>query len=320
MQSFLQDGCPRMAAALSYYTIFSLAPLLVLIVLLTGTVVRTGAVEELLQGQLSGLLGPAGTEQVQTMIRNVERPGAGRPIATALGTVVFLFGATAAFAQLQAALNTAWKVEPDPTHGDIRNFLLKRVLSFAMILGVGFLLLVLLVISALLAAFTDALTRIAPVGLSGPLLQAINAGVSLVVTALLFAAMFKTLPDAIVGWRDATVGALVSALLFVGGKFLIGLYLGRSDPGSVFGAAGSLAVVLVWIYYTSMILLLGAEFTMVWAASRGTPIKPKPGAVRVTWVKQREEPGLTRSRRFPMRVRRREKPRIPDGPGEPNPR
>lgn len=307
IQSFMQDECPRMAAALSYYTVFSLAPLLVLVVLITGVVVEAGTVEQLLQGELGGLLGPEGAEQVQTMIRNVERPGAGGPLATVLGTAALVLGATAAFAQIQSALNTAWKVEPDPTRGDIRNFLLKRVLSFAMILGVGFLLLVLLVVSALLAAFTDLVGRTLLEGVSGPLLFLVDAGFTLGIITLLFAAMFKLLPDAVVAWRDALVGGVASALLFTLGKFLIGFYLGRSDPGGVFGAAGSLAVILLWVYYTSMILLLGAEFTWVWARNRGDPIRPEPGAVRVTRVKHREAEGAVRTRRRPIRLTGRRK-------------
>jgi membrane protein len=309
LQKFMGDDCPRMAAALAFYTVFSLPPLLVLLVLITSTFVEAGAIEQVLQGQIGGLLGPEGAAQVQSMIRNVERPGAGGPVATLLGSLAFLFGATASFAQLQGALNATWKVEPDPTRGDVKNYFLKRVLSFAMILAIGFLLMVSLVVSALLAAFNDLLTQLAPAGLSGPLLQAINTGIAFGVIALLFAAMFKTLPDAVVTWRDAAVGAVLTALLFAAGKFAIGLYLGRSDPGSVFGAAGSLAVVFLWIYYTSMILLFGAEFTWVWAESRGRPIQPQPGAVRVIWTKQRITPKVRRpTRPLLQRWRPRSKP------------
>ena len=305
VQGFLGDGCPRMAAALSFYTVFSLPPLLVLLALSMGMLIEPRAVDQMLQGQVGGLLGPEGAAQVQMMIRNVKRPGAGGPVATVLGSMAFLFGATASFAQLQGSLNTTWKVEPDPTRGDVKNFLLKRVLSFAMILAIGFLLLVSLVVSALLAAFSDVLNRLAPAGMSAPLLQGVNTGVSFAVITLLFAAMFKALPDAVVRWRDAVVGAALTALLFSAGKFAIGLYLGRSDPGSVFGAAGSLAIVFLWIYYTSMILLFGAEFTWVWAESRGRPIEPRPGAVRVIWTKHRIEPRAKGPRRVSLRRWRR---------------
>ncbi len=170
-----------------------------------------------------------------------------------------------------------------------------------------------LVVSALLAAFTDILTQLAPAGLSGPLLQAINIGIAFGVIGLLFAAMFKVLPDAVVTWRDAAVGAALTAILFTAGKFGIGVYLGRSNPGSVFGAAGSLAIVFLWIYYTSMILLFGAEFTWIRAASRGRPIQPQPGAVRVIWIKQRIAPKARRARRdLLQRWRPRCKPRDGD--------
>ncbi len=283
------DGCPRLAAALSFYTVFSLPPLLVLLMLLAGAIIEPEQVQSLLQSQIGGLLGAQGGEQVRSMVENANRPGFGSPVATVLGLAAFLFGATGAFAQLQIALNAAWEVEPDPTRGDVKNFLLKRVFSFAMILAIGFLLLVSLALSAALAAFNDALTSLAPAGLSGPLLQAINAGVSFLIITALFAAIFKALPDAIVRWRDALVGGAFTALLFSLAKLGIGLYLGRTNPGDVFGAAGSFAIVLLWIYFSSLILLFGAEFTQGWAEKHGQPIRPKPGAVRVIRTKERAE-------------------------------
>ena len=289
LQQFMGDGCPRMAAALSYYTVFSLPPLLVLLMLIAGVFIEPAEVQRALQGQIGALLGPDGANQVQTIISNANRPGTGGPVAVILGIAAFLFGATGAFAQLQGALNAAWEVEPDPTRGDLKNFLFQRVFSFAMILAIGFLLLVSLVLSALIAAFTDVLTQWTPAGLSGPLLQAINTGISFVVISLLFAAMLKTLPDAVVAWRDAAVGGAFTALLFNLGKLGIGLYLGRSNPGSAYGAAGSLALVLFWIYASSLIVLFGAEFTQAWAERRGRPIEPKPGAVRIVRSKERVE-------------------------------
>lgn len=290
ISEFMADNCPQMAAALSYYTIFSLPPLLILLIIIIEPFLDPETVTQMVQREVGGLLGSEGAAQVETMIGNVSRPGAGGPVATGLSIGAFIFGATVAFAQLQFALNTAWEVAPDPTRGDIKNFILKRVLSFTMILAIGFLLLVSLVLSAVLAAFGDVLAMMAPAAISAALLQAINYLVGLTVITLLFAAMYKYLPDAVVAWRDALIGGVVTALLFNLGRFLIGLYLGRSDPGSVYGAAGSLAVVLVWIYYSSMILLLGAEFTQVWAKNRGFPIVPVPGAVRILRTQERIEP------------------------------
>lgn len=293
LQSFMDDSCPRLAAALSYYTIFSLPPLLVLVTMLVAPVLDPTTVQDMLQGQIGQVVGPEGAQQIAEMVQNVKRPGTGGIAAAVLGLAAFLFGATGAFAQLQDALNAAWGVEPDPARGGVKNFLLKRVFSFAIILGIGFLLLVSLVVSAVLAAFQGLLEQLLPPGFSVPLLQTINNGVSFAVVALLFAALFKVVPDAVIRWRDIAVGAVATALLFVIGKFAIGLYLGRSDPASVYGAAGSFALVLVWIYYTSMILLFGAEFTRAWAAHRGAPIRPQPGAVRV--VRSRE-PGAAQVR------------------------
>jgi membrane protein len=178
-------------------------------------------------------------------------------------------------------------VAPDPDKGGIKQFLLKRVFSFGMILSVAFLLLVSLVLSAALTAFGGALGAMLPDGISATLLQVLNQVLSVVVIAVLFAALFKVLPDARIAWRDVWVGGAVTAVLFVVGKFLLGLYLGQSNPGQAFGAAGSLAVLLVWIYYSSMILLFGAEFTQLWAERRGQGIAPERGAMRV--VRQRKE-------------------------------
>ncbi len=287
INDFIAAGCPQMAAALSYYTLFSLPPLLILLILFIEPFLDPDTVTRIMQQQIGGLLGPEGATQIETMLRNVSRPGEGGPLATGLSLAVFAFGGTVAFAQLQFSLNTAWQVGPDPTRGDIKNFVLKRVLSFAMILAIGFLLLVSLVLSALLTAFGDVLAALAPEAVSVAVLEAINSLIAFTVITLLFTATFKLLPDAIVAWRDALLGGVVTALLFNLGRFLIGLYLGQSDPGSVYGAAGSLAVVLVWIYYSSMIVLLGAEFTQVWARYRGSPIIPEPGAVRIIQTQER---------------------------------
>jgi membrane protein len=194
--------------------------------------------------------------------------------------------------ELQAALNRAWGVEPDPDRGGVKNFVIKRLFSLGMVLSIAFLLLVSLVLSAALTAFGGALGGLLPGDASEVLLQLLDNAVSLVVITLLFAAMFKVLPDARIAWRDVWVGALVTTVLFLAGKFLIGLYLGQANPGEAYGAAGSLAILLVWIYYSSLILLLGAEFTPVWARERGAGVEPQEGAVRVVVERHRpdEEP------------------------------
>jgi membrane protein len=281
INGFSEDDCPTMAAALSYYTVFSLPPLLVLLLTLLGAVVDPQDIQGSIEAQMRDAMGPAGAAQVHTILANVDRPGAGGLVPTVLSVVALLLGATGVFGQLQAALNKAWGVAPDPAKGGIKSMLLKRVFGIGMVLGLAFILLVSLVVSAVLSAFGEQLGRFLPSGLSAPVLEGINFVGSLGVIALLFGAIFKVLPDARISWSDVRVGAVVTALLFVAGKFALGLYLGRSNPGEAFGAAGALALMLVWIYYSSMIVLLGAEFTQVWADHRGKGITPEKGAVRV---------------------------------------
>lgn len=286
ISNFLGDGCPAIAAALSYYTIFSLPPLLAVLMLVVGTVVEPDTVRRIMSSQIGTLIGPGGAEQIVELIRNAGRPEISNAAAI-LGILALLFGATTAFAHLQNGLNTAWNVAPDPRRGDILNFLLKRVISLAMVLAIGFLLLVSLAISAFLAAFGGLIERYAPDWLSAGVMRGIDFGVSFLIIGLLFAALFQYVPDAHVRWRDALAGGALTALLFIGGKAAIGFYVGRADPGSVYGAAGSLAVALLWLYYNAVILFLGAEFTEAWAALRGVPIAPERGAVRVVQVQER---------------------------------
>jgi len=283
---FVEDDCPTQAAALSYYTIFSLPPLLMVLLLILGALVDPQDIRGQLEAQMGALMGPTATEQIRAILAQLHQPG-GNALATVLSIGGLVLGATGAFGQLQAALNRAWEVAPDPKQGGLKAFVIKRLFSFGMVLSVAFLLLVSLVLSAALSAFGGALGRMLPDGLSTTVLQVVNFAVSFVVITALFATIFKVLPDARVAWRDVWVGGAVTALLFVIGKFLIGFYLGRSNPGQAFGAAGSLAVLFVWVYYSSMILLFGAEYTQSWAVHRGSGIVPEQGAVRVRKMTQR---------------------------------
>jgi membrane protein len=278
---FIEDDCQTQAAALSYYTIFSLPPLLLVLLMILGALVDPQEIRGQLETQIGALMGPTATEQVSSIPSQLHQPGAAGLLPTIVGIGGLILGATGAFGQLQAALNRAWEVAPDPTQGGVRGFLVKRLFSFGMILSVAFLLLVSLVLSAALSAFSGTLGRMLPNGLSVTLLQVLNLTVSFVVITALFATIFKVLPDAKVAWRDVWVGAAVTALLFVVGKFLIGFYLGRSNPGQAFGAAGSLALLFAWVYYSAMILLFGAEFTQAWVERNGGSIAPQRGAVRV---------------------------------------
>jgi membrane protein len=286
-KDFIEDDCMDAAAALSYYTIFSLPAILVLLLMLISAVMNPSDVRGGLEGQLQTMMGPSAGEQVRTIIQQAEQKPHNGLIPTILGIAGLLFGATGAFGQLQKTLNRAWNVEPDPNQGGLKNFLTKRLFSFGMILVVAFFLLVSLVISAALTGIGGRLGNFLPSGLSGPLLEVFNTVVSLAVITALFAALFKVMPDAKIAWRSVWVGAAVTAVLFVVGKFLIGFYLGKSNPAQAYGAAGSLALLLLWVYYSSLILLFGAEFTETWAERRGRGIEPEPGAVRVRREKQR---------------------------------
>ena len=284
---FLEDDCMDSAAALSYYTIFSLPATLVLLLLLLSTVLDPQDVQGKLESQIQGLMGPSAGGEVRTILQEAERPQGGT-LPTILGIAGILFGATGVMGQLQKTLNRTWGVEPDPNQGGIKNFVTKRIFSLGMLLAFAFLLMVSLVLSAALTGVGDRIGTLLPSGLSGPLLEVFNLVISFAAFVLLFAALFKVMPDARIAWRNVWVGAVVTALLFIIGKFLIGFYLGKSNPGEAYGAAGSMAVLLLWIYYSSLIVLFGAEFTETWAEQRGEGIDPEPGAVRVEREKRVE--------------------------------
>jgi membrane protein len=277
-QEWREDKVPRLGAALAYYSIFSLAPLLIIAVTAASWFYREDAIRGQLAIQLEGLLGRQGATMVEQMINNVNTTGQGR-LATWLGIAALLFGATGAVVALKDAMNTIWGVMPSPDRGwwgTIRD----RLLSLAIVLAVGFLLLTSLVLTAVLNALSALAVDWIPAWL--PQARLTNLFVSFVVITLLFAMIFKWLPDVIIGWRDVWVGAVITALLFMAGKELIGMYLGRAGPGSAYGAAGSLVIVLLWTYYSAQILFLGAEFTQVYARRKGSRTAPRPGAMLIT--------------------------------------
>ena len=249
----------ELAAALSYYTLLSLAPLVLMTVAVAGLVFERATVERRIVTEMGLLIGSEGSEVVQTVLRHASDPAKGT-LSVVIGTAVLLLGATTVFAQLQSSLNRIWKVEESSqgSAGMLWLFVKERLLSLAMVLAVGFLLLVSLVISAAVAAIGEALGGVSNAGI---VLEALNLLVSLIVVTVLFATIFKVLPDAPVAWRDVWVGAVTTSVLFTVGKSLIGLYLGRTSIGSPYGAAGSLVVMTVWVFYASMIVFLGAELT-----------------------------------------------------------
>ncbi len=265
---------PRLGAALAYYSVFSIAPLLILVLAVAGQVFGKEAAERRLAAQIQNTVGPEVAVAVQKLVETASDPGSGW-IATAISLVTLLVGAMGVFVQLQDALNTIWRVTPKPGRS-LRVIIHDRVLSFGVVLVIGFLLLVSLVISAAL----HVLDAFVPSSLPGSvaLWQAVNALVSFLFVTLLFALIYKLLPDVKIPWRDVWLGAAVTAVLFTLGKFLLGLYLGRRSVTSPFGASGSLVIVLVWVYYSSQILLFGAEFTRVCARKFGTPVIPGANA------------------------------------------
>ncbi len=260
-QEWRQDKAPLLAAALAYYTVFSVTPLLVIAIAIAGAVFGQDAARGEILEQINGLVGEQGAQAIETALANADRPQLSG-VASIISVVVLLVGASGVFAQLQEALNTVWNVKAKP-NGGIWEFIRKRLLSFGMVLAIGFLLLVSLIVSAILSGISKLEINLLP-GLT-PLWQLLNLAISFGFISLLFALIYKYLPDVKIRWKDVLVGAIITALLFTVGKFLIGLYLGRGSLGSAYGAAGSLIVFLAWVFYSAQILLFGAEFTQVYA-------------------------------------------------------
>jgi membrane protein len=273
-----EDRASRLAAALAYYTIFSLAPLLIIAIAVAGLAVGREATQGQIVNQISGLIGPEGAQGIETLIENASKPSSGM-IATSLGIIVLLMGASGFFGQLQDGLNTIWEVRPRPGRG-IVGIIRDRFLSLTMVLGVGFLLLVSLVISAGLVAVGKFVGSFMP-GIV-VLAYAVNATFSFLLITLLFAMIFKILPDVTISWSDVWIGAAATSFLFAIGKLLVSLYLAKSGIASAFGAAGSLVVILMWVYYSALILFFGAEFTQVYANRYGSRIEPASNAIPVT--------------------------------------
>ncbi len=279
------DNASRLGAALAYYAVFSLAPLLLIVIgaasLVWGS--QSGAAQAQVMTEMQRLLGPDGAEMIGAMLESASRPGGGSVWATVVGGVVLLFGATGVFVQLQGALNTIWNVRPAPGRG-LWNFVAARLLSFGMILAIGFLLLVSLVVSAGISAMEGYLQTVTPG--TQVLARVLSVALSLGIITLLFALIYRYLPDVEIAWRDVWIGAAITALLFTLGKLLLGLYLGRSGAASAFGAAGSLVVLLIWVYYSAQIVFFGAELTQVYARRHGSRIRPGTHAV---WLDAPEE-------------------------------
>jgi membrane protein len=278
--NWTNDKAPRMGAALAYYTVFSLAPLSIIAIYVAGVLFGAEAAQGAIVAQVQGLVGTESAQAIQTMIHSADRPATGL-WSSILGVLALLFGASGVFAELQDALNTIWRV-PKAKGSGIWNFIRRRFVSFAMVLGIGFLLLVSLLLSAALSAAAGIWRGYLP--LPPAVLQALEFAVSLVVITTLFAMIFKLLPETSISWSDVWTGAALTSLLFTIGKFLIGLYVGRSVSASAYGAAGSLVILILWTYYSAQILYFGAEFTRQYAgrmgSRRGEPEQAERGRVR----------------------------------------
>lgn len=278
--AYMDDDGPRMAAALSYYSIFAMPPVIGLLALAAKLFVEPGELRDFMTRQMQTFIGVESASRIVTVVSGAVRPELTGPTAV-LGLVALMFGATGAFVQLQGALNTIWGVEADPRRGDIKNFLIKRVVSLVMIGAFGLLLLLSLLASTAVAMFQELVRGTAPAWIQSWGLPAADTAVSFLAVSALFTIILRYVPDVLVPWRYCILGGVVTGALFTVGKLLIGWYVVHRNLSNVYGVAGSLAVALLWVYYSSVILLLGAEFTEMWATRRGQDVVPQEGAVRI---------------------------------------
>ncbi len=285
--AFVNDNAFKLSASLSYYTIFALAPLLIIVISLAGIFFGKIAVQGKIYKQLNGLIGSGPALQIEEIIKNIQHTHA-TTTGAIIGAVILVIAATGVFTEMQDSINYIWSVRAKPKKSWLK-FLANRLLSFTLIVGLGFLLLVSLIANALLALLSNQLLKIFP-DYTLLFFNTINFFIILIVISGLFAVIFKILPDAIISWKDAIIGAMFTALLFLLGKFLIGFYLGRSNLGITYGAAASIIIILSWVYYSALILYFGAEFTKIYALQAGEGIRPKDTAVFIIKREAKEVP------------------------------
>lgn len=283
---FINDNGLKLSASLAYYTVFSIAPLIILVMAITSLVLHHYNYNDAIYAQLQHFMGKDAATQLQAIVKNFQLSGKSG-IALISGIIILLLGASSMFVEIQDSLNIIWRVKAKPKKGWLK-LLQNRFLSFSLIIGLGFLLLVSLVVNIAVNALSDRLEHFLP-ALTVTLFDLINLGITLIVIAVLFSIIFKFLPDVKIKWKDVRSGAIFTALLFMLGQYLIGLYLKYSAQGSAYGAAGSIIVILVWIYYTSAILYIGAEFTQVYAEASGSTIEPAEYAVHIKQTEIEQE-------------------------------
>lgn len=280
---FIDDLALKYSASLAYYTIFSIAPLLLLMISLAGVFLGKDAIQGKVFAEINGLVGNDAAKQIQDMIKHLEMSGKST-VSVIIGVVALIIGATTVFGEIQESINIIWHVKPKPKKSWVK-LIKDRLLSGSLIITLGFLLLVSLLINGALLALSDHLKHFLPAILV-TFFNSINVVISFVVITVLFGVIFKVLPDVKIGWKDVRAGAIFTAVLFTIGRLLIGIYIQKSGTSSTYGAAGSLIVILLWVYYTSVILYFGAEFTRAYADFRGVKIEPAEFAVR---IEQKEE-------------------------------
>ncbi|HTH83090.1 MAG TPA: YihY/virulence factor BrkB family protein [Mucilaginibacter sp.] len=275
---FINDNGLKLSASLAYYTVFSLAPLLILVISLAGLFLGNDAATNRLYPQIAQYVGSAAAVQIQEMLKGLALSGK-TGIAVVIGVITLLVGASSIFVEIQDSLNIIWRVKAKPKKGWLK-LIQNRFLSFSLIVSLGFLLLVSLVINFLMDALSKKLLHFLPY-ITGLLIKGINLGITLVVISVLFGIIFKVLPDVKIRWKDVRSGSIFTALLFMLGQYLISLYIQYTAQNSAYGAAGSIIIILLWIYYTAAILYIGAEFTQVYAEAIGSHIEPAEYAVHV---------------------------------------
>jgi membrane protein len=275
---FINDNGLKLSASLAYYTIFSIAPLLILIISIAGVVWGRDAASDALYPQIAHYIGPKAAIQVQDILKHLQLSGKSNT-AVVIGVIVLLLGASSIFVEIQDSLNMIWRVKAKPKKGWLK-LIQNRFLSFSLIISLGFLLLASLLVNFIIDALGKRIEHFLP-AITGPILKGVNLGITLIVITTLFGIIFKFLPDVKIRWKDVRSGSIFTAILFMLGQYCISLYIQYTAQGSAYGAAGSIIVILVWIYYTAAILYIGAEFTQVYAEAIGSPIEPADYAVSV---------------------------------------
>lgn len=284
---FVHDNAFKLSASLSYYTVFALAPFLIIIISLAGIFFGREAVQGKIYFELYQLVGSEAAMQIQEIIQNIQAKQYST-IGAVIGSIILLVGATGVFTEMQDSINYIWSVKAKPKKSWLK-FLINRLVSFSLIIGLGFVLLVSLIVNAVLNLLSDKLYKLLP-NFTVSLFHTVNLVIILIVITGLFAIIFKVLPDAVIAWKDALIGATVTAVLFLFGKFLIGYYLGKANLGITYGTAASIVIILTWVYYSAMILYFGAEFTKMFALHQGEGIRPKETAVFIIKKESKEVP------------------------------